>query len=417
MSGKPVRVTTISDYYGGAGQETGGAGASALRIARVLNLSGMLERALVGFGSLPPNNVLPGAISSGGRDLRETSKTSPIDLLSGIWNNDAKVFLEEAFAGYDFDDAVVCLHQWTRFMSPAGIEVLSRYRHIVYVHDYFWMCPTGAYYNFQTSEMCTLKPGGAACVATNCDRGGYAHKLYRVARHWAKALVANRRADNRIFVHISERSRQLMLKHIPDERHFVLYHCMDIGHPRLEGPIDHAPTYDVGYLGRLEPEKGVLETARTVSELGMSMLCVGAGSARDELAAMPGITVRDWIPSSEVRATMQECAYIILPSLWQETWGLVIPEALSAGRPVIVSERAGSCELVERFGGGLTFNPSVEGALKAVLETSRSETLRHELTQQAWTVPTQAGLWPELFAGKFAAIVSDAWNVNLARSA
>lgn len=64
---------------------------------------------------------------------------------------------------------------------------------------------------------------------------------------------------------------------------------------------------------------------------------------------------------------MRSCRVVVLPSLWNETWGLIVPEAMAAGVPVLVSTRAGSAELVACFGGGATFDPGIKGDLAAKL--------------------------------------------------
>ena len=55
----------------------------------------------------------------------------------------------------------------------------------VTLHDYFLACPNGAYYRYRDAKPCALRPLSAACVMTQCDRVGYAHKAVRVARQIA----------------------------------------------------------------------------------------------------------------------------------------------------------------------------------------------------------------------------------------
>jgi len=62
---------------------------------------------------------------------------------------------------------------------------------------------------------------------------------------------------------------------------------------------------------------------------------------------------------------------LVLPSLYNETWGLVINEAMACGRPVMVSERAGCApDLVEEGRTGWVFAPGPAGErkLSAILD-------------------------------------------------
>ena len=59
---------------------------------------------------------------------------------------------------------------------------------------------------------------------------------------------------------------------------------------------------------------------------------------------------------------------LLLPSVWKETYGLVVPEAISRGIPVIVSCNVGSRQLLtEHQGIGIVIEPTKED-LKEVLE-------------------------------------------------
>ena len=101
---------------------------------------------------------------------------------------------------------------------------------------------------------------------------------------------------------------------------------------------------------------------------GRTSLFVGQGSLEQTVAQAPGAVHRAWQPRTAMAEAMRSCAVVVLPSLWHETWGLIIPEAMAAGVPVLVSARAGSAELVRRFGGGATFDPGRPGDLAAKLE-------------------------------------------------
>lgn len=51
-------------------------------------------------------------------------------------------------------------------------------------------------------------------------------------------------------------------------------------------------------------------------------------------------------------------AALVLPSLYGETWGLVVNEAMASGIPVLVSRKCGSSETLVRDGvNGFLFDP------------------------------------------------------------
>lgn len=57
--------------------------------------------------------------------------------------------------------------------------------------------------------------------------------------------------------------------------------------------------------------------------------------------------------------------YVVIPSIWNETFGFVVPEALSYGVPILVSSRVGSKDLIKgEF--GLIFNPTKDSLYKCI---------------------------------------------------
>ncbi|MCC2976610.1 glycosyltransferase family 4 protein [Sphingomonas sp. PL-96] len=359
---REARVVILSDYVGGGGAATGGAGHAVQASYRALRAAGVDVRVIAGFGPVPPKGS-ERFMSLGGSDLREKGGVAT---LASIYNPGAAAALRTALAGADRARTVVILHQWTRYLSPAVVRALAGFRLMVYMHEYFWACPNGAYYDFQLAAPCTRRPMGAACLAADCDRQGRVHKLGRVLRQAALLVARIGSADDRLCLHLSERARATAAPLLPGEQHAVLYNPGEVG--LRPPPTPDNPRYDVGYFGRLEPEKGVTLLAQAITRGGLSGLLVGEGSLGRVAAGWGGITYRAWQPRETMLAAMRRCRVVVLPSLWHETWGLIVPEAMAAGVAVLVSSRAGSAELVDRFGGGLVFDPGVPGDLERKLD-------------------------------------------------
>jgi glycosyltransferase involved in cell wall biosynthesis len=403
-----ARMISMSDYYGDEGPGTGGAGVSALRIADVLSAAGVRLDIIAGFAYPRDRRGEPQVTFLDDIDLREAAKHSPSALAAGIWNHRIGRDVRLQLRKYDAERTVVMLHQWTRSLSPATLAAVAAYPHIVYVHDYFWACPTGSYFNYRTNTPCTLRPMGAQCMTTVCDRVGAPQKAYRVLRHLVKAAAVAGSDARRVFVHISERSRQLIEPLFPASTHATIYH--PIG--STPTPVPSALEFDLGYFGRLEPEKGVLELAAAAARTGSTCLFVGTGSQSEELRRrFPHVTMIDWSPREQVFALMRSCRAVVLPSLWTETWGLIVSEALSQSVPVLVSERAGSSELVTRFGGGVVFDPGSERSYDAAIRRVVRE--RTALAADATRAFEAAGLDESAYVRKLVDLVRESFGMEL----
>ena len=401
-----LKVVFLSDYFGDDSAATGGAGGAALQSFEALRGLGIDVTLLAGFHA-------PAAMASDGRcigldgyDLREGTKGRLRTAVAAVWNSEARSKLRLHLRDFDPAHTVVVLHQWTRYLSPACLHALSHYPVVAYLHDYFHVCPTGAYFDFRRGRACELKPMGLSCVCTSCDRVGYPHKLLRVARHASKTFAEAAARAPRAFVHVSDVARRIAEPRLPPGRHYTIFNPL--------GPIPEAPSradvrFDVGYFGRLEPEKGVRRLTDVLAQKSWTSLFVGAGSLADEIRRLvPGAEVRDWLPHEEALTAMAQCRCVVLPSIWREPWGLVAPEALAMGVPVVISRWAGAAEIVARYGGGEVYEPGEPRALEQALSNLLADEPRlARLSRDAKEVPGRAGLSQEAYARRLAACIGE----------
>jgi glycosyltransferase involved in cell wall biosynthesis len=123
------------------------------------------------------------------------------------------------------------------------------------------------------------------------------------------------------------------------------------------------------YVGQLIPRKGIHVLLQASSRLlqrrmyNFSVTIVGVGSAGEELqreAAALGLEGRvNWIGAvnyGDLGAYYESCDVFVLPTL-EDTWGMVVLEAMVFGKPVLCAKYAGSREMVEHGVNGFVFDP------------------------------------------------------------
>ncbi|MBN2012757.1 glycosyltransferase family 4 protein [candidate division KSB1 bacterium] len=203
----------------------------------------------------------------------------------------------------------------------------------------------------------------------------------------ATAVIAN-----------SQATKQTLLNSAPwldGDRVHVIYNGID---PELYAPErtknirselgmpDDAPV--IGFVGRLNVQKGIeylLEGFRKAIEQipTMHLLLVGEGNLHEDVVAFAEkhnlkdrihpVGFRDDIPN--VMRTIDLC---VLPSLW-EGFGIVLIEAMAAGKPCITTRISSMPEIVRDGKSGLVVPPRDPDALAVAIRTIMSD---NELANQ-----------------------------------
>ena len=108
---------------------------------------------------------------------------------------------------------------------------------------------------------------------------------------------------------------------------------------------------------------------------GARLKVVGDGPLRGEIESMAAahgvgqaVTFTGWIEPASVERELESPWALVAPVRWAEPFGLVAPEAIVRGVPVIASRTGGFGETVEEEVSGLLVRNGDEDALLAALE-------------------------------------------------
>lgn len=156
--------------------------------------------------------------------------------------------------------------------------------------------------------------------------------------------------------------------------------------------VTDRPTVDgergqhVLYLGRLAHEKGIVVLQRAWERLVASgranrpLLIAGGGPLEDEVAAWaartPDVEFLGHKSPAECAALTRRALAAVVPSSWEETFGLVVVEAMAAGVPSVAARHASFPDLIDDGTTGLLFKPGDAGDLAAQLGQLLDDPLR-----------------------------------------
>ena len=266
--------------------------------------------------------------------------------------------------GFDaFDEIVV--HKCT---DVATLEKFPPEKTTLYVHDHEPICPRSYAYT-PLKRNCT-RPGGVwPCIFCAPACRNWKAALGRVFSQ-RRRIAAMARFKKVIVISEFMKSR-LVANGLPAEK--VVVEPPEIRAGAASGrPAGHGAV-DLLYVGQLIRGKGVhlLLQAMALMRTPRTLDIVGTGNMEGELEKLAerlGLKGRvrfngfqpnpqDW---------MSRAACVVVPSFWQEPYGLVAAEAVALGRPVVAFAVGG---LPEACGGKATLVPSGDvKALAAALE-------------------------------------------------
>ncbi len=266
--------------------------------------------------------------------------------LQGLWNLPAYRAMKEILAPLDPATTVVHLHGYTKSLttSPVRAAVKAGFRVVCTLHDFFAACPNGGFFDYAKGHFCPKRALSLDCISTNCDKRSYAQKLYRVARSVMQRMAGELPRGVMDYITLSKRSVEILRSYLPPEaRYYPLENITELAQTPA---VDVAANQSLVYVGRLDPEKGIEVLVEAVRRSGVSLVMVGDGPLRHLADGMPNVRITGWLSPEQVFAQLASARALVFPSLWYETYGLVVSEAAARGVPAIVSEISAASERV-----------------------------------------------------------------------
>ena len=176
------------------------------------------------------------------------------------------------------------------------------------------------------------------------------------------------------------------------------------------------------FLGRVHPGKGLRVLIPAVAELvgrGLDVRVFIAGRAtadyREELGKMAdelGVSERlhylGHVDGVEKVSLLQACELLVLPSI-HENFGFVVPEALAAGTPAVISPGVAIREELEATGGAVTVERE-SMALAGVIAKLLVDEARLKQMGKRGQSGVLAWLDPEKVAAEYGALYRECTN-------
>lgn len=291
-----------------------------------------------------------------------------------LWSDEVRRSLRQMLKGFRPD--VVHVHNTFPLLSPSVLYACQSEQVpvVATMHHYRLVCPSGDL--FRNGEVCHDCVGQLPLPAVRhgCYRGSVLATLPLAA-----GAVVHRRAWRTMvsaYVFLSAAQRDLMADDgFPAERLFVK--------PNFVPPptVAQRPIAEdfVVYAGRLTESKGVQtlmeawDRYRSRSPEGrLRLVMAGGGPLEDRVrtwaAARPSVDWVGMLGRDACSSLLARARAAIVPSLWEETFGLVVVEAMAVGVPSVASHHGSFPELIEDGVDGVLVQPGSTLALTTVFQ-------------------------------------------------
>ena len=273
---------------------------------------------------------------------------------SGIYSFSSKKAMRRLLAEHKPD--IVHVHNVFPLISPsvlgecrkAGVPV------VMTVHNYRLVCPNGLH--MVRGQICEKCCGGREwwCVLRNCERNLFKSLGYALRNYVARTQRLFH--DNvTMYTCLTEfQKRKLIVAGLPEDRIAVIPNMCSIQTKESSSEGDY-----VGYVGRLSPEKGIdvlIKCAQILQSVRFRVageFVRGPDIGRDTPS---NIEFCGFLQGDDLNMFRRQMRVAVMPSLWYETFGLILAEASLYGKPVVASRLGAMAEIVDDGKTGLLFD-------------------------------------------------------------
>jgi len=364
MSRTLDRVVIITDDS----VASGGAASIAISSVRLLRSYGAPVTILTGDDGSNPVFRLWGAdvVSLGGKHILGGSRTTAA--FRGLFDPTVSAALRRWIDEHDTPGTVYHLHNWHKVLSPSALGSLRKVgsRLVVSTHDFFLACPNGGYFNFPRQQTCNLTPLGLACLATNCDKRHYGHKIWRVGRHALMRALLHLHDTPATILAVHDGMVPLLEKGGVPRRSIRVLRNPVVPWCRTRVAAERNGT--VLYVGRLELDKGIDLLAAASRKIGVPLLIAGEGPLRETIGRLyPAAQLLGQSSQAAIAELAQAARMLVVPTRVRETFGLVALEAATSGIPVVSSSSNLTTGELVRIGAAISFDPADCSLLSATM--------------------------------------------------
>ncbi|HIK38817.1 MAG: glycosyltransferase [Geminocystis sp.] len=285
---------------------------------------------------------------------------------------------------------IVHVHNFFPMLTPSVFKAAKEggAKVIHTLHNYRLWCISGILYRdgYGTCEVCTKNKFSLAGILNRCYRNSLLQSIAAQLAFWFYKVTGVFDSVDYFFVLTDFQKEKVKSLGISENRIIAKPNSLRI-------PLELQKQKEKQgyiYVGRLEESKGIYELLKVWSRLDRRFVLtvIGGGKLERELKnkfmGCDNVIFKGVCTREETLENMAKSKYLIQPSLWYETFGLTIIEAMSVGTPVIGFDIGTRKDFIKNGVNGFLCTPSTfEETIRMSLEYPEYDTLSQNAMKTA----------------------------------
>lgn len=253
---------------------------------------------------------------------------------------------------------IVHVHNLYPLISPSILPFIKRFKVpiVMTVHNYRLLCPNGLFFTQgKICEKCTSKKKELNAIMNNCENSIFKSFGYALRNFMARKFKYYSKNIDFFLCLTNFQKNKLIAKSFDEDKVKVINNVCDID--TIKNSISKEKDY-IGYVGRISKEKGIdtlINLAEKMPNVKFKLAGVVSPDFDKSKLQKSNIILEGFLNHTQLLHFYRNAKFLIFPSIWYETFGLTLVEAMSQNCAIIASDIGGVPEIVENNRTGLLF--------------------------------------------------------------
>lgn len=236
------------------------------------------------------------------------------------------------------------------------------------LHNYRLLCANGLF--MMENKPCTKCTTNSRLIQSihGCYRDSFFYTIANHAMHHKQRKIAKNSKQH--YIAITDFAKNILIESgISPERIHVK--------PNFTTNIDDHNTQrknEITFIGKLDESKGIdllVEAWNNLDTGGdWKLNIIGDGPLAKKIKPTASIFIHGWQDKEYIDAHLKSSKYLVMPSRWFETFGMVLIESMANGTPVIASNIGAMKEVLNKSNCGILFEPNSKDSLISALNAA-----------------------------------------------